>query len=68
MGGASSAARCSTCEGTRAMVNSFWNDVKKWASQPYNPNMNVLDWGLFLGFVLCVVFLWSRVIRTILEA
>jgi hypothetical protein len=48
------------------MVNSFWNDVKRWASAPYSDNMNALHWVLFLGFMLCVTYLWSRVIRSIL--
>jgi hypothetical protein len=65
-GGNNSAAPCSTCEGTRKMVQSFWDDVKKWSSAPYSDNMNALHWILFLGFMLCVTYLWSRVIRSIL--
>jgi hypothetical protein len=67
MGGSNNAsAPCSTCEGARNMVSSFWDDVKKWASAPYSDNMNALHWVLFLGFMLCVTYLWSRVIRSIL--
>jgi hypothetical protein len=48
------------------MINSFWSDVKNWAKAPYNDNMNVIHWVLFLGFMLCVTYLWTRVIRSIL--
>jgi len=47
------------------MVNSFWTDVKAWGSAPYNDDMDALHWILFLGFMLCVTYLWSRVIRSI---
>jgi hypothetical protein len=61
-----SVAPCSFCKGTRQMVSTFWDDVKQWARAPYSDNMNALHWILFLGFMLCITFLWSRVIRSIL--
>lgn len=62
-----SAASCSSCERRRKMIKSFWDDVKQWGSAPYSDNMNALHWVLFLGFMLCVTYLWSRVIRSILS-
>lgn len=66
MGGVSNPAPCSFCKGTRGMVDNFLADVKRWAAKPYDDNMDAFQWALFLGFMLCVTFLWSRVIRAIL--
>lgn len=61
------ATPCALCQGTRNMVSTFWDDVKNWAKSPYSDNMNATHWVLFLGFMLCVTYLWTRVIRSILH-
>lgn len=61
------APHCSFCEGTRGMLDKYWNDVKVWAKKPYDENGDVLDWVLFLGLITVATFLWTRVIRAILS-
>jgi hypothetical protein len=31
------------------MLETYWNDVKRWAAHPYNEEGNLLDWVLFVG-------------------
>jgi hypothetical protein len=49
------------------VVSQYWDDVKKWAAKPYDPNGSVLTWLFFVGLILCCVFLWGRVIRDIVD-
>ena len=49
------------------MFQTYLDDVKRWAKQPYNENGDVVDWILFFGLVVAATFLWTRVIRRILD-
>lgn len=39
--------------------------AKQWLKQPYNDNMSVFDWFLFVGLIGAISFLWSRVLARI---
>lgn len=49
------------------MLQTFWNDVKRWASQPYRENGNLFDWFLFIGLWIVATALWIRVIRRLTD-
>lgn len=38
-----------------------------WWKQPLQMNGDALDWALFTGFILIIIFLWTRVLRDITE-
>jgi len=41
--------------------------VGNWAAQPFKEDMDVWNWVLFLAFAITVVFLWTRILRQIVE-
>jgi len=67
MGGTKNPASCSFCEGTRGMLDTFIADCKRWVLQPYNEEGTAFDWFLFIGLMVISTFLWSRVLRRILD-
>ena len=40
------------------MISSF----KNWWTQPFQSNGSVVNWALFIGLILVLILLWSRVI------
>ena len=40
------------------MLSSF----KNWWSQPFSGSGSVLNWTLFVGLILVLIILWTRVI------
>ena len=36
--------------------------IAAWTQHPFSSNMSVMGWLLFLGLILCGVFLWTRVL------
>jgi len=49
------------------MLEAIAADLKEWARMPYRENGNLLDWLLFIGILTCGTFLWSRIIKSILD-
>lgn len=49
------------------MVENFISDFKSWAAKPYDENGDLLDWFLFIGLLTALTFLWSGVIKRILN-
>lgn len=41
------------------MISSF----KAWWGQPFDSNGSVVNWALFIGLIIVLMILWSRVIR-----
>jgi hypothetical protein len=39
----------------------------QWYASPFKSGMNALNWVLFVGFILIVAFLWTRVLNHIVE-
>ena len=44
---------------------SIANRVKSWATKPYDDNMTVTGWFLFVGLLAVLTFLWTRILRAI---
>jgi hypothetical protein len=40
----------------------MWSSLSTWWSQPFDTNGNVWNWALFIGLILVLILLWSRVI------
>lgn len=65
---------CTSCEARRralkleaANVSDFFNRFVAWVKQPYNSDMDVLDWFLFLGLVIVAVFAWRSILNKVLD-
>lgn len=43
----------------------IWNGIMKWLKRPFREDGNVIDWFLFLGLLMALSFLWSRIIARI---
>jgi hypothetical protein len=46
-------------------MGDFASLINRWWAKPFNPNGDVINWILFLGFVIVVTFAWTRVLRQI---
>ncbi|MDE2019967.1 MAG: hypothetical protein KGJ13_06515 [Patescibacteria group bacterium] len=40
-----------------------WTGFANWWKQPFNVNADATSWVLFTGFILVVIYLWTRVLR-----
>ena len=49
------------------MMNAVLADFAKWFAKPYDQDMNVGDWFLFLGLVAILSFAWSRILQYMQE-
>lgn len=44
---------------------NFCNAVNRWLKQPFKEEGSALDWFLFLGLVLVIIFFWTRILARI---
>lgn len=44
------------------MFDGFLANAKAWWDHPFKEDGSVIDWFLFLGLILIIAWLWSRVI------
>ena len=58
---------CSQCKKVQGMLKDWLEGTKLWARKPFDTSGNAYDWVLFIGFVLVSIFLWTRVINSILR-
>ena len=40
------------------MLTSF----RQWWTQPFDSNGSVMNWALFIGLILVLILMWSRII------
>lgn len=40
----------------------MWNSLQAWWKQPFDSQGTVWNWALFIGLLLVLIILWSRVI------
>ena len=48
-------------------MQEFFKSFGEWVKRPYSENMTVLDWFLFLGLLIVAVFVWTKLIRKVVE-
>jgi len=47
------------------MVDKLWNGTKGWLHRPFKEDGSALDWFLFVGLMLAISWLWSRILQRI---
>ena len=40
-----------------------WQNLVAWWARPFNAQASATAWILFTGFILIVIFLWTRVLH-----
>lgn len=50
------------------MLQDIMHGLKAFYEKPYDQDGDALSWALFLGFTIAITFLWTRVIRALIEA
>lgn len=38
------------------------SSLREWWAQPFNSSGSVWNWALFIGLILVLIFLWTRII------
>jgi len=46
-------------------MDKIWNGTKDWLKKPFREDGSVIDWFLFVGLMLAISFLWSRILQRI---
>jgi len=41
--------------------------VQNWLAKPFSSEMDAWGWALFVLFLIVIAFLWTRVLKTIVE-
>jgi hypothetical protein len=41
----------------------MFSSLKTWWSKPFDTQGSVWNWAMFIGLILVLIILWSRVIR-----
>jgi len=49
------------------MFESFTKRIKSFVNDPYDDNMDLVSWVLFIGLWVVIAFLWTRVIKALLD-
>jgi len=65
---------CTSCEARRRALNlearnvsDFFNRFVAWVKKPYDNDMSALDWFLFLGLVIVIIFAWRSILNKVLD-
>lgn len=45
----------------------MWDKFKGWYADPFDGDMDVTDWFLFIGLVIVAMILWRIILAHILE-
>lgn len=45
------------------MFSANWDHFVAWWKQPFNASASATSWVLFTGFILVVIWLWTRVLK-----
>lgn len=41
----------------------MWQNFIQWWEQPLKANADATTWFLFVGFILVIIFLWTRILH-----
>jgi len=47
------------------MVEKLISGTKDWFHRPFREDGTAVDWFLFVGLMICISWLWSRVLERI---
>lgn len=48
-------------------MNGLLKNFTDWIKEPYSDDMTVLDWFLFVGLLLLIIWVWSRILRKVID-
>lgn len=48
-------------------MREFFDGFGEWVKRPYSPDMTVLDWLLFVGLLVTAIFVWTQLIRKVVD-
>jgi len=48
-------------------VTDFLARFRAWVNKPYDDDMNALDWFLFAGLVIVIIFAWQSILNKVLD-
>jgi len=37
-------------------------EINRWLKQPFKPEGSIVDWFLFAGLIIVIIFLWQRIL------
>lgn len=43
-------------------MDNYVSSLKGWLNKPFDESMSAVDWFLFVGLMLAIIWLWSRII------
>jgi len=46
----------------------MWQNFKDFLAEPFQDDMDAVEWFMFVGFVLILIILWSIILRHVREA
>jgi hypothetical protein len=53
--------------GDAVQTRGFVSRLSSFTGQPFSSQMDLTGWVLFLGLIIVVAFLWTRVLKIIVE-
>lgn len=48
-------------------MDGIVQDFMAWIREPYSDDMTVLDWFLFIGLILLIIWVWARILRKVID-
>lgn len=48
-------------------MTSIINDVVAWFQKPFNSGGNAVEWILFVGLLIIAAWMWSVILRDVVE-
>ena len=48
-------------------MTEFFSRFNEWLKRPYSSEMTVLDWFLFVGLLAVTIFIWTKLIRKVVD-
>ncbi len=49
------------------MLETYFNDLKRWALHPYREDADAVSWFFFIGLLVCASIFWTRVIKQLVD-
>lgn len=46
-------------------MSTIFSSIQGWIKQPFNSQGDLVSWALFVGLMLILVFMWTRVLSHI---
>ena len=47
------------------MLDKIKNSTMHWLKKPYNEDGSAIDWFLFIGLMIVIAWIWSRILERV---